>query len=66
MAHKEWQCEQRCAAREYHDPIERDAFRAGYSDGWYGARFDAGDWPNAYGAGYNEGRADAHPENIEQ
>lgn len=56
-----WKCEERLKARKgaRYDLTERTAFRAGYSDGYYGHPQRPSDWPNAYGAGYNEGLNDA-------
>ena len=54
-----WQCDTRLAMRDYRDIVERDAFRAGYSDGFHDYPRQPGDWPNAYSAGYWEGHADA-------
>jgi len=54
-----WDSDGKLAAREYRDLVERDAFRAGYSDGWYGYLRNPGDWPvNPYSAGYWEGVSD--------
>lgn len=59
---KQWKLDERCKARNYSDPHERESFEWGYSDGWHGKpkkynreiRF----YPNAYSAGYWEGYAD--------
>ncbi|AHJ10688.1 hypothetical protein P106B_05 [Rhizobium phage vB_RglS_P106B] len=54
-----WKSDERLKARNYYNEIERDAFRAGYSDGYHGYLREAGDWPDyAYNAGYWEGVAD--------
>lgn len=57
-----WACDQKRDARDYRNPDERKAFNAGYSDGFHGyAQFASNDrdwYPNAYSAGYWEGKAD--------
>lgn len=52
--------EERVCARHYHDVAERMAFRAGYDIGFKQgeAYMGAADFPNAYSAGYWDGRAD--------
>lgn len=47
----------------YEDMPSRDAYRAGYSDGYHGHKRDHGDWPvQPYSRGYWEGREDAQTE----
>jgi hypothetical protein len=57
-----WRHDERLEARGYRDPDDRKAFGGGYSDGFHGYRMWASnerDWhPNAYSAGYWEGKAD--------
>ena len=68
---KKWQSTERLDKRNYASQIDRDAFRAGYSDGYHGYLINRGDWPvNSYSAGYWEGFADGacscgyrHPDN---
>lgn len=57
-----WKSLERCEARHYQDADERQAFRAGYSDGYHGYPQWSGNapkhYPNAYSAGYWEGVGD--------
>lgn len=57
-----WRCMKRLRERNYQMAEERRAFMGAYSDGYHGHGRSASAqeaWPNAYGAGYNEGKADA-------
>lgn len=58
MVNLNWKLDAKLGAHKYHGQVERDAFRGGYSDGFYGYPQRPGDWPNAYGAGYWEGHGD--------
>jgi hypothetical protein len=57
-----WRCEERAKARDYKKAEERKNFQAGYSDGYHGyamwASSERNWYPNAYSAGYWEGKAD--------
>lgn len=63
MSEVKWRSNERLAARGYKDVEECKTFRTGYSDGFHGyaqwASNDRDYFPNAYSAGYWEGRADA-------
>ncbi len=51
---------ERVTARNYSDPEESGAFHRGYRHGWNGKDQQSTNWPNAYSAGYWEGRGDRH------
>ena len=57
-----WKAKERADARNYGVNAERMNFYAGYSDGYHNYRMWSGSerdyYPNAYTAGYWEGKAD--------
>lgn len=57
-----WSCNDKCDERRYANPEESAVFRIGYTDGYDGyTQWEHSPpeyFPNAYSAGYWEGRGD--------